>query len=191
MAAFEIEGNPTALWLLRMTLDGVLEDVTELSNYLQASADEFHSVRQRGDKFVGGAEALSHREQAILVLDLARRLAERCLAEIDSGEDAAVAVAALTAQGLMTMAAGKCLGLQLGRRADAALARIKSGAAEGGRKGAMTRRSASIDADSAIAAAKKLGWPAQTSGVNKRLSIKFDCTADHIGRILRKALSGM
>ena len=70
-------------------------------------------------------------------------------------------------------------------------ARRKERASVGGIKGAKTRKDKAIRHEVVVEAAKKLGWPASTSGVNKRLARKFECSADHIGRILRKAKSDM
>lgn len=71
------------------------------------------------------------------------------------------------------------------------LARVKDGAAEGGRKGARTRQADAISKVEVIEEAKKLGWPGSTDGVNKRLSSKFGCHTNHIGRILKDAISNM
>jgi len=70
-------------------------------------------------------------------------------------------------------------------------ARSKERASVGGIKGAKTRRETAIRLEDVVAAAEKMGWPASTSGVNKRLSSKFGCTPDHIGRMLRNAKSDM
>jgi hypothetical protein len=69
--------------------------------------------------------------------------------------------------------------------------RTKERASVGGIKGARTRKETAIQTGNVVAAAERLGWPASTDGVNKRLSSKFNCSPDHIGRILRKAKSDM
>lgn len=68
--------------------------------------------------------------------------------------------------------------------ADKAL-RAKAGAARGGRRGAQTRQQDAVDEDAVLRAAKIMGWPAVTSGVNKRLALRFDRTPERIGQILR------
>jgi|CXWL01.1.fsa_nt_gi hypothetical protein len=178
---------------LRNTLEGVLEDVTELLSHLKVTADELIRVREGSDEYINLRLKPTKREWTTLLLDQAKGVAEYCLAEIDSqGEDAVAAIAIFTsvAQFMVTRAAGQCLGVELARGADAALMQRAAGS-EGGRKGAQTRQAKAIKPESVVAAAKELGWPDKKSGINKLLSKQFPCDPDHIGRILRNSNSGL
>lgn len=192
MAEFRISASASegVSLLLKNTLESVCEDVAELAKYLNVTADEFQMIEARTEDFASGRiKPSSAREGAIVFMSLAQRVAEKCLSEIAGDEIEACTVGALLAQQMLTKAAGNCFGIQLGKRADLKLSRIRDGASIGGLKGAQTRRQSAIQPDAVIEAARKLGWPADTSGINKRLSIKFDCSPEHVGRILRKAKS--
>lgn len=71
--------------------------------------------------------------------------------------------------------------------ASSTAARIRAGAARGGKRSAETRRAAAVDPDEVVRVAKSLGWPAITQGVNKRLAARFDRTPERIGQILALA----
>lgn len=84
-----------------------------------------------------------------------------------------------------TVAAAGLLGSWIINDPSPLRARLQSGAREGGIKGAETRRKSALSPKSVVAAAVAMGWPAVTQGVNKRLSLRFDCTPERIGQILR------
>lgn len=69
------------------------------------------------------------------------------------------------------------------------MVRVKDGGAEGGRKGAIRRRKDGISPDAVRNAAVAFGWPTGRADITKRLARKFDCTPDHISKILRKPIS--
>jgi hypothetical protein len=60
----------------------------------------------------------------------------------------------------------------------------KSRGSKGGKKSGETRAQKAIDKVAVVAAAKELGWPAKTYGVQKKLSAKFHCDVSYVGRIL-------
>lgn len=191
MTEFQIRDQSWVRPWMEIVLGGVCDDADELSKYLGVTAAE--SDRAQGMLQVAVPELIagnpSKREAAILFLTVARGVAQKAL--LEAAEVEAVVLAAGVAQGLITKSAGQCLGIQLGKHADSALARIREGGAEGGRKGARTRRLTAIRVEDVVAEARKLGWPKTTAGLNKRLSGKFGCDPAHIGRILRKAISDM
>jgi hypothetical protein len=72
--------------------------------------------------------------------------------------------------------------------ADAAskiLVVIREGSRRGVQKSVEIRQAeAAVKYSEVITAAKKLGWPTVTRGINKPLSIEFECTAENIRQIL-------
>ncbi len=64
--------------------------------------------------------------------------------------------------------------------------RFQSNGSIGGLRSAVARQEKAIDKASVAKAAKELGWPGKRYGILKRLSINFDCTANHIGEILKE-----
>lgn len=65
----------------------------------------------------------------------------------------------------------------------------KKRASNGGKKSAARRGKAPIDADTVVAAARKLGWPDKTYMVTKTLSRQFDRSTSYINRTLSAARS--
>lgn len=56
----------------------------------------------------------------------------------------------------------------------------------GGTKSGEVRRKTAIDEAEVEKEARGLGWPQKTRGINKKLALKFGCTPEWIGRILKR-----
>lgn len=175
--------------VIRDMTEGLLEDIIELERHMGVTVSEREWAKSRGESQVQDLSGLSDREAAIAVLAAAAALGHRSLEIVDSEPLIHSVICTLVGQKLLTKAVGSRLGLQLSRRADVKLDRIQRGAAEGGRKGAATRRQKSISPADVTRRAQAFGWPDKVPGLNKTLSRVFECSPDHIGRILRKATS--
>ncbi len=62
---------------------------------------------------------------------------------------------------------------------------IKEGGVRGGQRSTATRRRTAIDPLAVRVEATAAGWPLKTDGVLKRLALRFKCTPERIGQILK------
>jgi hypothetical protein len=69
--------------------------------------------------------------------------------------------------------------------ANAILSRLREGGKLGGLRSTETRRKTAVDKAAVLSAAEVMGWPITTQGVLKRLSLKFNCSPERIGQILK------